>query len=70
MQVSRDAKHVGKFISTKAVASNSRDDVTLEYKHSEGTIEERIAFSSIGGSVTGKYKDSLFNIIFTFNYTN
>ena len=52
--MSRDAKHVGKFISTKAVGSNSRNDVTLEYKHSEGSIEERIAFSSIGGSVTGE----------------
>ena len=53
--MSRDAKHVGKFISTKAVGSRSREDVTLEYKHAEGSIEERITFSSFGGgSVTGQ----------------
>lgn len=34
-------RHVGKFISTKAVGSNRRNDVTLEYKFAEGTPEER-----------------------------
>ena len=45
--------HVGKFISTKKVGSNGRDDLTLEYKHSEGSIEERIAFKSIGHGIGG-----------------
>ena len=52
-QVSRDTAHVGKFISTKKVGSNGRDDLTLEYKHSEGSIEERIAFKSIGHGIGG-----------------
>eukprot|EP00800_Vazella_pourtalesii_P001697 TRINITY_DN1158_c1_g1_i2.p1 TRINITY_DN1158_c1_g1~~TRINITY_DN1158_c1_g1_i2.p1 ORF type:complete len:709 (+),score=135.07 TRINITY_DN1158_c1_g1_i2:33-2129(+) len=52
-EVSRDTAHVGKFISTKKVGSNGRDDLTLEYKHSEGSIEERIAFKSIGHGIGG-----------------
>nr|CAB3266928.1 protein-glutamine gamma-glutamyltransferase K [Phallusia mammillata] len=35
---------VGKFISTKAVGSDERNDVTATYKHPEGTAEERTAF--------------------------
>ncbi|PXF40108.1 Protein-glutamine gamma-glutamyltransferase K [Gracilariopsis chorda] len=34
-------RHVGKFISTKAVGSDRRNDITLEYKFAEGTPEER-----------------------------
>ncbi|CAG5134108.1 unnamed protein product [Candidula unifasciata] len=36
-----DKKSIGKFISTKAPNSNEREDLTLKYKHSEGTAEER-----------------------------
>ena len=31
-----DAHAVGKYISTKAVGSNDRHDVTLDYKYAEG----------------------------------
>ncbi|KAK3724553.1 hypothetical protein QZH41_019598 [Actinostola sp. cb2023] len=38
-----DKKSVGKFISTKAVGSNERDDITKNYKFDEGSAEERKA---------------------------
>ncbi|XP_035513294.1 protein-glutamine gamma-glutamyltransferase 2-like [Morone saxatilis] len=34
-------KSVGRFISTKAVGSNNRHDITHQYKYPEGTKEER-----------------------------
>ena len=34
---------VGKFISTKAVGSVDREDITLQYKYPEGSPEERAA---------------------------
>ena len=33
-----DKKCIGKMISTKAVGSDSREDITHEYKHPEGKI--------------------------------
>lgn len=35
-----DKKCIGKLISTKAVGSDKRDDITHEYKHPEGKLEE------------------------------
>lgn len=40
-QNSVDTYSIGKYISTKAVGSNSRMDVTIKYKHPEGSKEER-----------------------------
>lgn len=40
-QNSVDTYSIGKYISTKAVGSNSRMDVTIKYKHAEGSKEER-----------------------------
>lgn len=37
-QNSVDTRSIGKYISTKAVGSNSRMDVTIMYKHPEGRI--------------------------------
>ena len=34
--VKRESRRVGRNISTKAVGSNEREDVTLEYKYPEG----------------------------------
>ena len=34
---------VGKSMSTKAVGSNAREDVTIQYKYKEGSDEERAA---------------------------
>ncbi|XP_061110395.1 protein-glutamine gamma-glutamyltransferase K-like [Conger conger] len=42
-QIHSEKKAVGHFISTKAVGSNQRHDITHLYKHSEGSEEERIA---------------------------
>ncbi|XP_064201971.1 protein-glutamine gamma-glutamyltransferase K-like [Anguilla rostrata] len=42
-QIHSEKKAVGHFISTKAVGSNMRDDITHLYKHPEGSEEERIA---------------------------
>ena len=38
----------GKNISTKAVGSNKRDDVTNNYKHPEGSVAERAALGATG----------------------
>ena len=35
-----DKKCIGKMISTKAAGSDNRDDITHEYKHPEGKVEE------------------------------
>jgi len=35
-----DKKCIGKMISTKAIGSDKRDDITHEYKHPEGSIHE------------------------------
>nr|ANG60434.1 transglutaminase 3 [Castor fiber] len=40
-QNSLDTSSIGKYISTKAVGSNSRMDVTDKYKYPEGSSEER-----------------------------
>uniref|UniRef100_UPI003AAC1342 protein-glutamine gamma-glutamyltransferase K-like n=1 Tax=Centroberyx gerrardi TaxID=166262 RepID=UPI003AAC1342 len=42
-QIHSEKKAVGHFISTKAVGSDERDDITHLYKYPEGTEEERIA---------------------------
>jgi len=34
--VKRDTRYVGKYLSTKAVGSNKREDVTDQYKFPEG----------------------------------
>ncbi|XP_073534258.1 protein-glutamine gamma-glutamyltransferase 4 [Phyllobates terribilis] len=41
-----EKKSIGKFISTKAVNKNLREDITLEYKHKEGSSEERETFQN------------------------
>ncbi|TDH10736.1 hypothetical protein EPR50_G00078560 [Perca flavescens] len=38
---STDSNYVGRFISTKAVGSNERHDITHQYKYPEGSKEER-----------------------------
>ncbi|KAI6655182.1 protein-glutamine gamma-glutamyltransferase K [Oopsacas minuta] len=50
-EISRDIARIGKFISTKKVGSGGREDLTLDYKFAEGSIEERIAFTSIGRGI-------------------
>ncbi|XP_072297069.1 protein-glutamine gamma-glutamyltransferase K-like [Eucyclogobius newberryi] len=42
-QIFSEKKAVGHFISTKAVGSDERADITHLYKHQEGSEEERIA---------------------------
>uniref|UniRef100_A0A3B5LDS1 protein-glutamine gamma-glutamyltransferase n=1 Tax=Xiphophorus couchianus TaxID=32473 RepID=A0A3B5LDS1_9TELE len=42
-QIYSEKKAVGHFISTKAVGTDERDDITHLYKHPEGSEEERIA---------------------------
>ncbi|CAH2302346.1 -glutamine gamma-glutamyltransferase E [Pelobates cultripes] len=43
-RTSNDTKSIGKFLSTKAVGSDDRVDVTYMYKYLEGTKEEREVF--------------------------
>ncbi|CAL9697156.1 unnamed protein product [Knipowitschia caucasica] len=43
-----DARSVGKYISTKSVFGDFREDVTHNYKYSEGSIEERDVYNKAG----------------------
>ncbi|XP_009937072.2 protein-glutamine gamma-glutamyltransferase 6 [Opisthocomus hoazin] len=53
-----DTKKIGKFISTKAVGTNSRVDVTANYKYPEGSLKERQVYEKalklLGVRSTGK----------------
>ncbi|XP_004698245.1 protein-glutamine gamma-glutamyltransferase E [Echinops telfairi] len=48
---SSDARSVGKYISTKAVGTNSRMDVTEKYKYPEGSNQERQVFEKALGKL-------------------
>lgn len=48
-----DTKTVGQKISTKAVGSDSRQDITDQYKHPEGSAKEREVYSEAVKRVTG-----------------
>ncbi|KAM9249936.1 protein-glutamine gamma-glutamyltransferase E [Dugong dugon] len=52
---SSDVRTVGKYISTKAVGSNSRVDITEKYKYPEGSAQERQVFRK----ALGKLKPNL-----------
>ncbi|CAI9556350.1 unnamed protein product, partial [Staurois parvus] len=43
-RVSNDTKYIGKYISTKALGTDDRMDVTNMYKYPEGSIMEREIF--------------------------
>ncbi|KAM3923066.1 protein-glutamine gamma-glutamyltransferase E-like [Leptodactylus fuscus] len=43
-RISNDTRYIGKYISTKAVGSDSRVDITHLYKPPEGSMEERQVF--------------------------
>ncbi|XP_009328187.1 PREDICTED: protein-glutamine gamma-glutamyltransferase 6 [Pygoscelis adeliae] len=53
-----DTRKIGKFISTKAVGTNSRVDVTANYKYPEGSLKERQVYKKalklLGVRSTGK----------------
>ncbi|KAK9534403.1 hypothetical protein VZT92_008252 [Zoarces viviparus] len=42
-QIYSEKKLMGRFISTKAVGTDERNDITDLYKHTEGSVQERIA---------------------------
>ncbi|XP_076809000.1 protein-glutamine gamma-glutamyltransferase E-like isoform X1 [Clavelina lepadiformis] len=42
--IKREMRHVGRAISTKAVGTNEREDLTEHYKYPEDSVEERAAF--------------------------
>uniref|UniRef100_A0A3B5PRR5 Protein-glutamine gamma-glutamyltransferase E-like n=2 Tax=Xiphophorus maculatus TaxID=8083 RepID=A0A3B5PRR5_XIPMA len=44
VQMKSDTRSVGQHISTKAVGSNQRMDITSAYKHTEGSVRERDIF--------------------------
>ena len=52
-----NSTHVGKNISTKAVGTNQREDVTLDYKFAERSTSERAALlgMSIGREIGGLF---------------
>ncbi|XP_072259866.1 protein-glutamine gamma-glutamyltransferase E-like [Pyxicephalus adspersus] len=43
-KVYTNTEHVGKYISTKAVGSDERIDITESYKYAEGSVEERAIY--------------------------
>uniref|UniRef100_A0A8D0F8M8 protein-glutamine gamma-glutamyltransferase n=1 Tax=Strix occidentalis caurina TaxID=311401 RepID=A0A8D0F8M8_STROC len=53
-----DTRKIGKFISTKAVGTNARVDVTANYKYPEGSLKERRVYKKalklLGVRGTGK----------------
>ncbi|XP_044172824.1 protein-glutamine gamma-glutamyltransferase K-like isoform X1 [Acropora millepora] len=56
-----DKNAIGTFAYTKAVGSNSRDNVTSEYKYPEGTEEERQAVKfAFKYSSREEYKDDIY----------
>ncbi|XP_025904103.1 protein-glutamine gamma-glutamyltransferase 6-like [Nothoprocta perdicaria] len=48
-----DTEIIGRFISTKAVGSNSRVDVTYNYKYPEGSSEERRVYRKAWAKIFG-----------------
>ncbi|KAM7388565.1 hypothetical protein PAMP_024732 [Pampus punctatissimus] len=56
-QIYSEKRSVGHFISTKAVGSDERNDITHLYKHPEGTEEERISVETacLYGSKSNAY---------------
>uniref|UniRef100_A0A663E773 protein-glutamine gamma-glutamyltransferase n=1 Tax=Aquila chrysaetos chrysaetos TaxID=223781 RepID=A0A663E773_AQUCH len=48
-----DTEIIGRFISTKAVGSNSRVDVTCNYKYPEGSSEERRVYKKALAKIFG-----------------
>uniref|UniRef100_A0A8C3C0I5 protein-glutamine gamma-glutamyltransferase n=1 Tax=Cairina moschata TaxID=8855 RepID=A0A8C3C0I5_CAIMO len=48
-----DTEIIGRFISTKAVGSNSRVDVTYNYKYPEGSSEERRVYKKALAKIFG-----------------
>lgn len=42
----RNKTYIGKYISTKMVGEDKREDITHLYKHPEGSEEERAAFNT------------------------
>ena len=45
---------VGKSISTKAVGTKKREDITNRYKYKEGTLAERAALGAKGSGKVGE----------------
>jgi len=57
-----NTSHVGKKISCKAVGSGARQDLTLDYKFPEGSVEERAALlgrCGLGGHGMCVYQSSM-----------
>ncbi|KAM6248267.1 protein-glutamine gamma-glutamyltransferase 6-like [Porphyrio hochstetteri] len=58
-----DTEIIGRYISTKAVGSNSRVDITCNYKYPEGSAEERQVYKKalakiLGSSITEGHTES------------
>lgn len=49
-----DTRIIGKFISTKGVGSSIREDITNQYKYTEGSTEERAAFQKAVSKLKSK----------------
>ena len=52
----QNTRHVGKYISTKKVGADEREDITHLYKHPENSAEERNAFDTAYGFGRGPKK--------------
>lgn len=63
-----DTSKVGKKISTKAVGSTQREDITLHYKYAEGSVEERAALT--GGATVATDESVQFSVNFNASTYN
>uniref|UniRef100_A0AAY5KF82 Protein-glutamine gamma-glutamyltransferase K n=1 Tax=Esox lucius TaxID=8010 RepID=A0AAY5KF82_ESOLU len=68
-QIHIEKKAVGHYISTKAVGSDERTDITHLYKHAEGSEEERIAVETASryGSKPDMYSTSKVDVTVEVN---
>ncbi|KAM4031352.1 protein-glutamine gamma-glutamyltransferase 5-like [Anomaloglossus baeobatrachus] len=53
-QVKVDNLTIGQSISTKSVGSNSREDITNQYKYGDGSVEERVVFEKAVAKLKSK----------------
>ncbi|XP_062060740.1 protein-glutamine gamma-glutamyltransferase Z [Lepus europaeus] len=56
--LAHDSRSIGKEISTKAVGSDQRQDITSSYKYPEGSPEERAVFMKASQKMLGPHRAS------------
>ncbi|XP_068119188.1 protein-glutamine gamma-glutamyltransferase 5-like isoform X2 [Hyperolius riggenbachi] len=63
-----DTYSVGKYISTKSVGSNTREDITDQYKYPEGSPQERAVFEKAFANMKSKKPFRERNTVLALNF--